>query len=300
VYIAGSSYCGSTLLSFVLNMHPDVLCIGEMGPARQFEVEGYECSCGAVLAECPFFLQVKAHMDKQGVGFDMHRWELRHRYSANRTLERLVGGTLGSRVLRSIRDPLLPLVPRYTARMRAFERRNAAFIRAALSVSGASVFLDATKIPARIRFLAGIEEVDLRVIHLVRDPRGYCHSVRKHTGRSVESASREWASNQYHCDEARRSLPEVRWLQTRYEDLCTDPEGHLAEVCDFMGVPPLPAPEEYRSTTHHIIGNRMRSSSDPRTSIRLDEKWRETLSGSEQQLVARVAANQARRYGYEL
>ena len=299
VYIAGTSYCGSTLLSFLLNMHPDLLCIGEMGPARQFEVEGYECSCGAVLAECPFFLQVRAHMDEQGVAFDMNRWELRHRYSANRTLERLVTGTLGSRVLRSIRNPLLALVPRYTARMRAFERRNVAFIRAALLVSGTSIFLDATKIPSRILFLAGIEEIDLRVIHLLRDPRGYCHSARKHSGRSVELASQEWASNQYHLEDARRKLPEVRWLRTRYEDLCTDPDKYLAELCDFMGVPHLPAPEEYRSTAHHIIGNKMRSSSDPRTSIHLDEKWRETLSESEQRIVARVARNQARRYGYE-
>jgi hypothetical protein len=300
VYIAGTSCCGSTLLSFLLNMHPDLLCIGEMGPARQFEVESYECSCGAVLAECPFFLQVKAHMDEQGVAFDMNRWELRHRYSANRTLDRLVMGALGTRVLGSIRSPLLALVPRYTARMRAFERRNVAFIRAALAVSGASVFLDATKIPSRIRFLAGIEEIGLRVIHLLRDPRGYCSSARKHWGRSVELASREWASNQDYCEDARRELPEVRWLRTRYEDFCTDPDKHLAELCDFMGVPHLPAPEEYRSTAHHIIGNRMRSSSDPRTSIRLDEKWRETLSESEQRIVARVAGNQARRYGYDI
>jgi len=300
VYIAGTSFCGSTLLSFLLNMHPDLLCIGEMGPARQFEVEGYECSCGAVLAECPFFLRVKAHMDEQGVAFDMNRWELRHRYSANPKIERLMMGTLGSRVLRSIRDPLLGLVPRYTARMRAFERRNVAFIRAALAVSGASVFLDATKIPSRIPFLAGIEEIDLRVIHLLRDPRGYCHSARKHSGRNVELASRDWASNQDYCEDARRELPKVRWLRTRYEDFCTDPDRHLAELCDFMGVSHLPAPEEYRSTAHHVIGNRMRSSSDPRTSIRLDEKWRETLSGSEQRIVARVAGKQARRYGYDI
>jgi len=300
VYIAGTSFCGSTLLSFLLNMHPEVLCIGEMGPARQFEVEGYECSCGAVLAECPFFLRVKAHMDEQGVAFDMSHWELRHRYSSNSTLERLVMGTLGSRVLRSIRDPLRGLVPHYTPRIRAFERRNVAFVRAALAVSGASVFLDATKIPSRIPFLAGIEEIDLRVIHLLRDPRGYCHSVRKHSGRGVESTSREWTSNQDYCEEARRRFPEERWLRARYEDLCTDPDGFLAELCHFMGVSDLPAPEEYRSTPHHIVGNVMRSSSDPRMSIRLDEKWRETLSESEQQTVARLAGRQARRFGYDI
>ena len=171
---------------------------------------------------------------------------------------------------------------------------------AALAVSGRSVFLDATKLPSRILFMAGIKEIDLRVIHLLRDPRGYCNSARKHLGRSVELASREWASYQDHCEEARRKLPKVRWLRTRYEELCTDPDKHLAELCDFMGVPHLPAPEGYRSTAHHIIGNKMRSSSDPRRSIRLDEKWRETLSESEQRIVARVAGNQARRYGYDI
>ncbi|MCP4592741.1 MAG: sulfotransferase [bacterium] len=287
-------------MSFLLNMHPEVLCIGEMGPARQFEVEGYRCSCGAVLAQCPFFLKVKNRMEERGVAFDMNRWELRYRYSARRTIERLVMGTLGSRLLRSIRDPLRPLIPYYTARMNDFERRNRAFIRAALEVSGKRVFLDATKYSSRIPLLSRIKDIDLRVIHLLRDPRAYCHSARKHQGKQAQPASREWAVYQYHFEEIRRRLSPERWMQLKYEALCADPDSHISALCDFMGVPPLGAPGDFRTLSHHIIGNKMRDASDPRSSIRLDEKWRETLSSPDLQVAARIAGRQARRYGYDL
>ena len=64
VYLAGVSYCGSTLLSFILNTHPQIFSIGEMGPYAPFENGGYRCSCGSNIQECPFVIKVKDNMEK--------------------------------------------------------------------------------------------------------------------------------------------------------------------------------------------------------------------------------------------
>jgi hypothetical protein len=43
LYLAGVSYCGSTLMSSLLNAHPQIFSIGEMGPFAPFESEEYRC-----------------------------------------------------------------------------------------------------------------------------------------------------------------------------------------------------------------------------------------------------------------
>ena len=64
LYIAGTSFTGSTLLSFLLNLHPQIVGVGEMtGPFRGVEDRrGYPCSCGAALSECPFWTAVGQEM----------------------------------------------------------------------------------------------------------------------------------------------------------------------------------------------------------------------------------------------
>ena len=39
ICLAGASYCGSTLVSFLLNAHPQIHSVGEMGPLPIFESE---------------------------------------------------------------------------------------------------------------------------------------------------------------------------------------------------------------------------------------------------------------------
>jgi hypothetical protein len=56
VFVLGIGHCGSTLLGRIVNMHPDVLCVGELlrlGEALENPDE--HCSCGALLRECSFW-----------------------------------------------------------------------------------------------------------------------------------------------------------------------------------------------------------------------------------------------------
>ena len=52
LYVVGTSFTGSTLLSFLLNLHPQIVSVGEMtGPFRGVaDRQAYPCSCGAALS----------------------------------------------------------------------------------------------------------------------------------------------------------------------------------------------------------------------------------------------------------
>jgi hypothetical protein len=302
IYLTGVSYCGSTLMSFVVNSHPQILSIGEMGPAVAFEKEDYECSCGVELRRCPFVLAVKDVMERRyGVHFDIARWRLRHKYSDNRFFNSLMLGGLRSPLLRSMRDAVRPFIPSFRARMNDFARRNEAFIRASLDVSGKQVFFDATKVYPRIPFLQGIKGINLKVLHLVRDPRGYVYSAReKNESKSPQIASRDWVRENSSIERHLRNMPSNRWIRIKYEVFCTELKKTLELLMNFIGVESFSFSYNYYETTHHIIGNRMRLSSDPRKSIVLDENWKNALSLNDLKIISQIAGPLARKYGYNI
>ena len=63
IYIAGTPYTGSTLLSMLLNAHPQLVSIGEAeGPTRRTDRGSYVCSCESPIAECAFWQRVGVEM----------------------------------------------------------------------------------------------------------------------------------------------------------------------------------------------------------------------------------------------
>lgn len=93
------------------------------------------------------------------------------------------------------------------------------------------------KSPGYIRHLDLLLEhfPDARVIHIVRDVRDYCVSIRKAWGKDVRRAAYLWARDvgKAHAVCARR--PDA-CIELRYEALLRAPEAELAKVCAFLGV----------------------------------------------------------------
>jgi hypothetical protein len=225
--------------------------------------------------------------------------DLRHRYGDTRLLNAILSGSLRLELLTRIRDSIRDRLPRVKARTEDYRRRNTGFMRAALEVARKSVFFDATKIPARILFLLGAK-LDLRVVHIVRDPRAYCYSARRHRGKSATVAGREWVEDHATIEQHLRRVPRDRWIRIRYEDVCRDPELYLSKLTEFAGAGRFVVPDDISDSEHHIIGNAMRKSPDRRRRIRLDESWKRALSNSEIDIVTAIAADLAGRYGYDL
>lgn len=77
---------------------------------------------------------------------------------------------------------------------------------------------------------------EARVIHIVRDCRDYCLSMREAWGKDPERAAWRWAERVGAARQEGAAHP-GRWLELRYEDLLDAPEPTMRRVCAFIDQP---------------------------------------------------------------
>ncbi|HXG39651.1 MAG TPA: sulfotransferase [Candidatus Limnocylindrales bacterium] len=305
VFLASTAYSGSTLLSALLGMHPEIATVSDVsGTRRRRTIATYRCSCGELMLECPFWQAVRAAMLGRGVDdFELADFRLGFDYRAASLPGRLLTGPLRFGWVERARDALAGAWPAHARRMRAIGERNRLFAEAVLSVTGKRVFVDASKERRRAAHLARYLGADVRVIHLARDPRGVVESTLRRGKRPEASPvrlARSWAStHESILRDLRRFTPERRIL-VRYEDLCRTPDAVLAGLFRFCGVDPdVPVAELVaagRVPTQHLLGNRMRL--DGIGPIRLDERWRDALDDRQAEaILAATAPTYRRLYG---
>jgi hypothetical protein len=172
---------------------------------------------------------------------------------------------------------------------------NVAFIRTLLRIADADVFFDTSKRATRLHHLLETPQLDVSVVRLVRDVRGYVWSAKKR-GESVADAALTWRKHQTSFAHIASQLPGERVMLLRYEDVCRDPQTWLKQTYAFCGVEPIDPPESVLSRQHHVLGNKMRLNETTR--IRLDEKWRTSLPADEQAQALAIAGNYHSELGY--
>ena len=298
VYVAGSGHTGSTLLALLLDSHPDIACVGETSVKPKIRRKGGEadqrCSCGEKLADCPFWSAVFAAVRGDGYDFGADSWTNDYRFEhplMRRALTRAYSSSSGRALMSWAADAM----PMYRNRIARIDRVNQAFIRAVLKVSGAQVFADTSKRIPRLLHLMRLPDLDVRVLLLVRDVRGYAASA-KRRGFPVLDAARTWQRHQVIFSDIVRQLPAERVERVRYEDLCARPAETLERLWQFSGVAPIPAPEVIDATQHHVLGNAMRLGGQIR--IRLDQSWAERLDSRETRQILEIAGDTNRKLGY--
>lgn len=305
LYFVGTSFTGSTLSAFMLNLHPQIVSVGEAaGPARGREARvksgEYRCSCGAPLAECPFWTSVGEEMGSRGLPFDLANWDLRFDPDGN-LARRLRTSSLRSNLADDLRDAVILRTPGLGKRLRALAHRNEAMMASVCAVAGKPVFADTSKEVYRARCLDRLTDVQPHVVHLVRDPLGFVASKKSRKeknprGAELGNAIGYWNRRSAQVERFFATLPPERRLRVRYEDLCEDPEREFGRICRLVGLEPLPGPYDFLTGDHHIIGNRMRLASS--SEVTLDERWRSILSRDEVEAVRRKTSRHREKFGY--
>ena len=301
LFVAGWGRSGSTLLDRMLGQLPGVFSAGELRDVWQRGVlEDRRCGCGEPFSACPVWTEIGARafggwdrLDVVGVQRLRRRvdrpWSLPSVAAAGR-----VPG-VGDEVARYVD---------------ALERLYLGIHDA----TGAQVIVDSSKIPTYATLLRRIPGVDLRIVHLVRDPRGVVHSWQRHVARpdgaegdemlryaTLPAAARYLLYNGL-THLVRAGLPS-RFL--RYEDLLRDPAATIRSVAAFAG---LDDPDDLGflgdgtvdlRPNHTVDGNPMRLESGP-IPLREDVAWRRELAPGRRRLVAAVTAPLLARYGYPI
>ena len=183
-----------------------------------------------------------------------------------------------------------------------------------LEVSGKPVIVDTSKHVSTALLLRQLPDVDLRIVHLVRDPRGVANSWSKVVNRpEVTGESRE-------MDTLHPGRIGLRWLwfnwafsnldrlgvpttTIRYEDFVANPAASLDEVFRFAGVEEtgqelFDGDPLVLGVGHSVSGNPRRLDRRP-VELKVDEKWRTDLDPDMQELVSKVTAPMLGRYRYQ-
>jgi len=320
VYILAASHSGSTLLALLLNAHPEVISVGEIVSGSRRVVDGYRCSCRQLIAECPFWRAVAEAVRREHPEFDLADFGIRWEPESPAWLRRTLRLEHRGRLAEAARDAALGLSSQWR---RHFARTSAccvALARTLLAQGRARVVVDSSKLAHRLKLVRRIHDLDVKVIHLVRDGRAVALTYMdqqtyadasdpalRRGGRGaapapaggempMAKAADEWRRCLRSAEHALAGVPAASWIRVTYEDLCARPEAVRERLFDFIGVDAARAATDFRAAEHHVVGNGMRL--DTVSQIRLDERWKSVLSAQDLQVFDAVAGPLNRRLGY--
>lgn len=301
LFVGGLGRSGSTLLELILAQHPDVCALGEVVHLWERALGGDErCGCGERFTGCDFWQRVGDHA-----------------FGGWANVDRAEVLALKAQVDRTRFVPLLARGRLPAARLAAVRRYVALYTRiyrAAAEVTGAQLVVDSSKHASLAFALRWAEDLDLRVVHLVRDSRAVAHSWAKQVRRpevvdgeaymptfSPFAVSGLWTAQNaaFHLLASRAPV-----LRMRYEDFTADPRGAVRRVRAFAGLPDDPAalrvlddPPVAPQRIHSIAGNPLRFNSGP-IRVRRDDAWRAALPRRSRAVVSAATLPLRLRYGY--
>ena len=302
LYVAGLGRSGSTILANTLGQVEGFFSGGELNFIwKHALIESRLCGCGKPSRECPFWGPV---FDEEfgGQSEALAREMMRLHYSGARTRHIPMMLTEGGR--RKIRERLGPFLDN-TGRL----------YKAIQSVSGSRVIVDTSKEPAYGYALGMVPGVDLRVLHLVRDPRAAAYSWAKKK-RQPDSAEREfmhqksptqsavlWDAWNAAIEALWRQMP-ATYLRLRYEDFIADPRRSFEEILKLVGEEdaelPLVGERDVKLGISHTVSGNPNRFDTGTVELRQDRTWQKQMHSRDRALVTAVTLPLLKRYGYAL
>lgn len=285
LYLAGSGRSGSTLVTTALGQIDGFFAAGELRYLWQRGlVDNRPCGCGLPFRDCPVWagiLRAVPPVEPAGV--------------AARLRSRL-------RMRNRLRVPPHP-----------DDEAIAALYASIAAHAGDAVVVDSSKLPPYGVLLAGLPGIELKVLHVVRDPRAAAFSWRRRraldtgderlmTRHPVWKAALLWS---VWNTATIRLWGRGDYLRIRYEDLVGAPEATLRRIADFAGAAPdvaLPFTADGLLTlhpTHSVAGNpsRHRTGGVPVTA---DDEWRTSMPRRAHAVVTALTAPLLTRLGYPI
>src|ERR1700733_5082036 len=300
LYVGGIGRSGSTLLERLIGQLPGVCPVGELVHLWERGIaEGERCGCGEPFRACPFWQQVgMVAFGGWGQVETGRIATLRSRVDRNRFIPALARRTVGPALRQTLTE-----YTSYYARLYA----------AIAEVSGCELIVDSSKNPSLAHCLRWQEDLDLRVLHLIRDSRAVAYSWSR-TVRRPHSESESYmtrystvmAAGQWSVQNAafhllaRLGCPTMR---LKYEDFIAHPAEGLRQVARFTGLPEA-ADYPFLGTdwaeldrVHSVSGNPMRFATG-KIPIRRDDRWRTSMPKAQRCAITALTFPMLASYGY--
>jgi len=302
LYVAGLGRSGSTILANTLGQVKGFFSGGELNFIwKHALIENRLCGCGRLSRECPFWRPV---FDDEfgGQSEGLAREMMRLQYAGARTRHIPMMLTEGGR-------------EKIRGRLGEFLGNTGRLYRAIQAVSGSRVVVDTSKEPAYGYALGMVPGVDLRVLHLIRDPRAAAYSWAKKK-RQPDSTDREfmhrktptqsavlWDAWNGAIEALWRDRPE-NYLRLRYEDFIAEPRRSFEQILKLVDEEDASLPLEGERAvklgiSHTVSGNPNRFDTGT-VELKSDQAWIGKMPPRDQKLVTALTLPLLPRYGYPL
>ena len=260
-FILAPSFHGATLLSKLLNAHPEITALGDTLPTNRFD---QICGCGTRVSACSYWRAVKADLNNaNAIGNNTNRTLSR------RCLLELYPGENGGYLGRLAYSDFLSFwaTPTTLRRLHSghallqFRNEFDAFVASIhrRTPGAGHVFVDGTKYISRVEALTAAGLPVDGVIHLARDPVDFvCASIRN-TGRGGPLGVMEHALRYrlYHTLARQAASHAKASLKLSYEELAENTDIVLGKLFRFLRVDPLTVAQlrPFFSKEWHFMGN---------------------------------------------
>lgn len=295
LYVAGTGRSGSTLLARILGRADGVFAAGELRYVWQRGlVEDRLCGCGETFSRCPFWTEVL----HRAFGGD-----------AEVNAEQIVDA---QRALTRLRQVPRILTTGGRPAPAAYLRTLSNLYRAVAEVSGCELVVDSSKLPSYGFVLGQVPDLDVRFVHLVRDPRGAAYSWSRAKAQpdgngdmqrmSVLKSSSLWLA--WNAGAPALFGDPARYCVVRYEDLVARPREVVDQILDFAGHAGDGTPFVGERTvalerSHTVAGNPNRLEAG-RVELREDQAWTTALGRTRRALVTAVTTPLLGRFDYSI
>jgi hypothetical protein len=296
-YITGYGRSGSTVFDIVLGDHPQIFGAGELtNLSRRVWPNNEYCACGSAVQQCPFWSRVadrflgKFGQDAFTTYARLQKWHER--------LDNVGRAPLG-------------IGP---AARHDYKQFTVSLFSIIAEESGKPVIMDSSKLPGRATALMEMRDLDLRLIHLVRDGRAVAWSMSKRyeedrksglertlPGRPISRTALRWSVVNIGAEWVTSRAGRDRAARLRYETFVTEPVQELQRVGEVLGVDVQCLITKIEAggafTPGHVVaGSRWRMSGPLR--LQLDQEWRKLMPERQQQVFQLISGWLQRRYGY--
>ena len=226
IYIAGSSYSGTTVLGLILGSSDKIFNGGEVCKYKEIKDNSFKidpnnevnniCTCGELYSTCPYwsrvFKQYQKDVDFNPAGFSKENLKLMIR----------------------LLNPFGSLKAGHSKVEDYYEYAGLLFREAKKRKPTVEYLLDISKSIYNVYLLKDHPDVKLHVIHLIRNPMDTCNSFKKHKVGTLYAITSWVLVNLFTKILVRRSR--LKCLTIKYDDLCSKTEETFESIRSFLRI----------------------------------------------------------------
>lgn len=267
LYIAGTSYSGSSILGYLLGSSDQVQNVGELKMMQRFQSgkgPTVPCSCGRAVSDCPFWKEF-VHQPYRAYGMPTF-WT-----KAKIALQITFGKHFKTGSQQCPEE--VKFLHTLTSRVRE-------------KYPSTRYLLDTSKSIWRLAYLFECQGVDLKVVYIRRGIHGNVASFKGHGTSFWQGVFIYLASHPVMRRFLRRSGLDV--VEVQYDDLADDTQAVMDRLGDFLGVDYSQYLADLRTKEFHVSWGNVgvqQQFVEGFSGVRRDDSWKKRLTRFEQSVL---------------